>query len=1082
MDILAYKLAPPRLGSLVHRPRLTKKLSRVSGKRLILVTAGAGYGKTTLLAQTLTRPDVGSGHSALVWYRLDRFDRDMVTFMRYLTAGLETAFPGFTKKLREKDVRSSAGVETGAALMPFIQALESLPDRETFIVLDDCHLLGRTTDHSNGFPAMSDVHACLDFLLKRLPDHVRLVLISRTEPPLKLSTLRVRRQVLEIHEPDLTFTPEETASLFSRIHGRDLTATDLAALQRQTDGWAAGLVLFAASLRGTGDQGLPPVPCIMEAGATRHHIFTFLEENLFDTQPEHLKAFMFRTALMDPMETRVCDTILGIDNARDCFRQMMGAHLMVVPLDSSETAFQYHPLFRDFLLEKLHTTLTSSRIQGLHLKIAKVLAAGGNSLALIHFIEAAAYDEAVQFLEQCELEFLIQGKIYFVRTCLEKIPKPVIADNPRLLFMEAKQYSYFGRPDKSIACLKAACRIFRQAGSDTHIAKCLVDIGAQYYYTGHIPEARDLMAQVLETARADPGTYILAVTYLTFFCAVLGDLPHARNHESDARAVISGFPEFEQTAARAAIDTSAIYIHYISGDFDKAMALNLDLVARCKADGLEAFLPLAYYHAAATECALGHYHQGLAYAEKGIHAAEKIHLRDSQTGWIYMARSENHLGLGHLDKAATHAETALEIFRQPGNRWGMANALDLRARISLAAGELSSALSRVSRALDTIAGFGLPRTCAIIAITRARALMAAGSFKQARTCLADTRSSLNPFACYLCVSWLLSARCSHVLGEKDTAWKQFQKGLAAARKRHLDRVVLSETGDLIPEMAALTPQSVFSPYLARITNRSGLKGKGLRIKVLGRFRVSAGSRDIAASDWTSSRSLVLFQYLALHRPKGFIPKEVLVEMLWPDQDPHRTGRRFNTAMSQLRKILEPDLPARAPSAYIHRRKDQYRLCLGPGGKLDIETFRDLGGQALKMEKKDPRVAVALGRKAVALYTGPLLEEVRYQEWCTRLKEEETARFCRICRMLIHLSRDAGDLSSGILFAEKYLWADPYDESIYQNLIHFLLETGQTGRARAAITACRQRMAELDCPLSPSIQTLEKKISAASVQI
>ncbi len=85
--------------------------------------------------------------------------------------------------------------------------------------------------------------------MKRLPDHVRLVLISRTEPPLKLSTLRVRQQILEIHEPDLTFTPEEIAALFSRVHGRNLTATDLAALHRQTGGWAAGLVLFAAALR-----------------------------------------------------------------------------------------------------------------------------------------------------------------------------------------------------------------------------------------------------------------------------------------------------------------------------------------------------------------------------------------------------------------------------------------------------------------------------------------------------------------------------------------------------------------------------------------------------------------------------------------------------------------------------------------------------------------------------------------------------------------------------------------------------------------------------------------------------------------
>ncbi len=114
---------------------------------------------------------------------------------------------------------------------------------------------------------------------------------------------------------------------------------------------------------------------------------------------------MVKTALMDPMETQVCDTVLEIDDSRECFRQMMGAHLMVVPMGSKETAFQYHHLFRDFLLEKRHLTLSSSRILDLHLKIAKVLAARGNSLALVHFIEATAYDDAVQFLENLSWSF-----------------------------------------------------------------------------------------------------------------------------------------------------------------------------------------------------------------------------------------------------------------------------------------------------------------------------------------------------------------------------------------------------------------------------------------------------------------------------------------------------------------------------------------------------------------------------------------------------------------------------------------------------------------------------------------------------
>jgi ATP/maltotriose-dependent transcriptional regulator MalT/DNA-binding SARP family transcriptional activator len=1079
MDILELKLVLPHLGKLLHRPRLAEKLSDLSGKRLVLVTAGAGYGKTTLVAQTLAQTLAGPGDRAVVWYRLDRFDRDVATFMGHLAHGLEKVFPGFIRNFPGNLFDTGSVEQTETGLLGFLMALEALADRETVIVLDDYYLLGRSGEDEPALSTQPDVHACLDFILERLPAHVRLVLISRMEPPLQLSTLRVRQQILEIHEPDLGFTREETASFFSQIHGRGLKENELAVLHRQIGGWAAGLVLLAAALKGAADPLL--VHRIMETGGTRHHIFNFLEENLFQIQSADMQAFMIKTALMDPMETRICDRVLGIDDSRNRFLQMMEAHLMVFSMNDRETAFHYHHLFRDFLLEKSRLILSASEIHGLHLDIAGCLEAEKNSLALIHYIEAGAYDDAVRLLEAFELEFLIQGKIFFVRTCLEKIPKQVIAGNPRLLFMEAKQYSYFGRPDKSIACLTAACRIFRQAHSDLHLAKCLVDLGAQYYYTGHIPEARNLMVQVLDTARTEPGTYILAITYLTFFCAVLGNISEARAYESEARVVIAGFPAFEQTAALAAIDTSTTYIHYIQGNFEKSMALNLDLLARCEAVGLEAFLPLAYYHAAATDGILGNYQQGVAYAEKGIWAAEKIHLRDSQKGWIYMALSENHLGLGHVDVAGSHAQSALDIFRQPGNRWGMANAQDLLARISLARKDALAAHSLITRALDTIAGYGLPMTEAIITLTRARILIAAGSFKEARTCLVRDRRYLKVFAYYLCISWLLGARCCHALGQKEKAWKQFQKALAIARKKNLDRFVLSEAGDLVRSEAFYNPHSVFSEYLARLRARPGTSRTGLCVQVLGRFRVFAGPREIAASDWTSSKSLILFQYLLLQQSRGFVPKDVLVEMLWQNQDPDKAGKRFNTAMSQLRKILEPDLPARFPSTYVHRKKDCYRLSLGPRGCLDLTEFQVRAKQALEIKKKDPQAAFDLGREAVSLYSGPLLEEVLYQEWCTRLKEEETARFCSVCRMLVDLSRDSKDLSSGIVFAEKFLWADPYDEPMYHRLISFFLETGQTGQARKTLQACQQRMEELGCPLSLRTRALYKKISEKSIQ-
>lgn len=1071
MDMLESKLVTPHLGNVLQRPRLTRKLENLEGKRLILVTAGAGYGKTTMAALALADPS--SRNRALVWYRLDRFDRDITTFTRHLIRGLEKNYPGIEDALFENGYGAGFTDEPESRLLGLVKALESRTDKELFIVLDDYHLLG--TPGKNEPPAFLSIHWCMEFLLKRLPGHVRFVLMSRTDPPLKLSSLRVRQQILEIHESDLLFSPDETAALFSRIHNQVPEAKLLSALHNQTGGWVAGLILFGAALEKQGRALI--CPGAMDTGMSKYHMFDFLEENLFATQAPDMQQFMARVALMDPMDTTICDPIFGCNDSKIRFDRMMAAHLMVFPMDEEKTVFHYHHLFRDFLLKKLYQTHSESQIKQFHLDIAGLMEARQNAMALVHYIEAQAYDEAVRFMTALELEFLVQGKIRFVRACLEKIPKQIIAANPSLLFMEAKQYSYFGQPDKSIACLTAACRILRQANQDVYVAKCLVDLGAQYYYTGHIPEARELMRQVLDEARADPVTYILAITYLSFFCAVLGDLYDAHAYERQARAVIESFPEFEKTAALAAMDISRAYILYIQGDFEKSMEVNLNLISRCKSKGLEAFLPLAYYHSSATDCLLGNYETGLAFAQKGIQVAEKIHLRDSQNGWLFLSRAENHLGLGQLDDAQAHAGTAFKIFRQPGNRWGMANALDLMAKISLAANNIADARSQVTRALSIIKGYGLPMSEAIISITHARILAACNAFEDAGACLSRARKHLKPAPWHLCSAWLLGARCCYALGQKEAAWRHFQKGLAIARKKQFDRLVPAEAGGLVQVMARSRPGTIFSSYLKALGSRPepAPARQGLQIRVLGRFRVSVEGREIEHDQWPGAKPFILFQYLAVHQSRGFIPKDVLVEMLWPDQNPDKTGKRFNTAMSQLRKLLEPDLAPRSPSAYIQRKNDHYTLSLGPGGSLDLAEFRTMAGKALGMEKIRPMAAFDLGGKAEQLYTGPFLKDGPYQDWCIRLRDDTRNLYCRLCRMLTVLCREMKDTDSGIIYAQNFLKADPFDESMYRQLICFFLSGGQYGLANKAFLECRKRMEEMDCPLSPQTLDLMKNI-------
>lgn len=1039
-------MTPPQPGHHLHRPRLLHRLDALAGVKAVLVTAGAGYGKTTLVAQALEASD-----AVAVWYRLDEFDADFTTFMTYLSAGLSAKFSEADPAFFHVYTEDFSETVQQDLLLKFARQLEACVDKETIIVLDDFHLIG-TSERGKS------VHQAVSFLLARLPETVHMILISRKDPPIELSTLRVRQQLMEIHEPDLAFTLSETRAFFNDLHNLELDRAVGKTMTKKNQGWAAGLILLAAAMRKSPDLAAE-TPGLLPNGS-RRHIFSFLEENLFAGQPEPLQSFMLQTSLLEIMPLDLCRRVTGMENALACFRQMMSDHLMVFPCDAKETSFCYHHLFRDFLRDKLKETFSQKRIHALHSKIARQMEACDNVKAVWHYIEAGAFDAAARMIQSHGFRFLIRGEIFFVRTCLERIPGKVISETPVLLFMAAKLDSYFGNPHKAIENLKSALIILRRTGGGPQVGTCLVDIGAQYYYTGHIPEARGIMEQVLDEIETDPITYMLALTYLIFFNAVLGDIRRAETYEKEAGQALSRYPEFQRTAAGAAINTSVTSIYYFTGQFERSQKLNRSLLGLCLDQGLDAFLPLLYFHLSVAAAYLGDYREGLEFAEKGILAARKIYLRDSQKGWVYIAWGENSLGCGDLDTAFAKAEKGLEIFRRPGNRWGIGCSLELMARIALAQKKVVRAGAYVAQALEVVDGYGLDVTQGIISVTKARILIAQKRYNEAQPLLENERKSVRTASYHLFFSWLLQARCEMAQGNRQQAMRSFLKCTAIARKRGYGRILEQQGADLLSRTAERGNQEM------SLTVQSGTAGKaGLNIRLLGRFEVYIGHRKIADKAWASSKSLLLFQYLAAHRQKGYIPKEVLLEVLWPNQDPERTGKRFNVAVSRLRKLLEPDLERRSPSAYIRRKKDRYRLSLGPGGTLDLDEFTQKAETALSHGGPSSDPGFASAAEALALFRGAFLETVLYEEWCIRKRDRIAALYRKLLVLAADHCRAQNMLADAVQYAEKLVAADPYNEDVFRRLMALYGECGQTARAVETFEACKEKMARIDCPVS-----------------
>lgn len=357
LTILTTKVYVPRLGAaLVERPRLIAKLDAAwrAGRRLTLVTAPAGFGKTTLVAGWLHGLDQRFG-----WLSLDEGDNDLPVLLAGLIAAVQSAHPGFGEGLAGL-LHGSPPPPPQACLALLVNELAGLAglaglgglaDR-TLLVLDDYHLITNPT-----------IHEFMTGLLERLPDGITLVIATRVTPPLALARLRARQQLVEVRLADLRFTVEEAGALLNERHGLGLAPGQVSALEQRTEGWAAGLQLAALALReaaagdapGTGHSaGEGQRAAFIDSFSGSHEfVVDYLAEEVLSRQPAETQRFLYETAILGRLYGPLCDAVTGQADSAARLAELYQRGLFLLPLDSERRWFRYHHLFRDLLLARL---------------------------------------------------------------------------------------------------------------------------------------------------------------------------------------------------------------------------------------------------------------------------------------------------------------------------------------------------------------------------------------------------------------------------------------------------------------------------------------------------------------------------------------------------------------------------------------------------------------------------------------------------------------------------------------------------------------------------------------------------------
>jgi LuxR family maltose regulon positive regulatory protein len=436
--LIPTKLAVPRPPSSPFvRNQPIGRLERVMRCSLTVVSAPAGFGKTTLLAQWIR-----VARLPVAWVSLDKNDNDAVRFWVYVLAALDRLIPGVLAQVRP--LLSSLGLQQlpEAALSALAVALAAAPD-PTILVLDDYH----TVQANNTL-----IHEALAYLVENLPSQVHIVLVSRADPPLPLARLRVLGTLAELGTSDLRFSSEEVTHFLTQTMGLGLSSDEVAVIDARTEGWVAGLQLAALSLQARKDAA----SWITTFNGGNRYIFDYLTDEVLEHLAPAQQRFLLETSVLNLLTAPLCDAVTGLGNGQEMLQGLEHANLFLVPLDDQRQWYRYHHLFADVLRLRLQQT-QPERVPELYHRASMWCEAHKFWGEAIDYAFAATdFERAAQLVESLAARMLEGGRQATLRRWLDQLPDGVMRMRPHLCVVHAYVLFLIGQLDLFHQSLLAA--------------------------------------------------------------------------------------------------------------------------------------------------------------------------------------------------------------------------------------------------------------------------------------------------------------------------------------------------------------------------------------------------------------------------------------------------------------------------------------------------------------------------------------------------------------------------------------------------------------------------------------------------
>ncbi len=621
--LLATKLYVPQpRPNLVQRTHLIDQLNKGINHKLTLISAPAGFGKTTLISEWISQSEI-----SVVWISLDKGDSDPVHFIHYLIAALQS-FDKNIGKTALSMLQSPQLPPIESIMTNLIKEITDIPN-DFVLVLDDYHSVDA-----------KQVHTAVEFLIDHLPPQMSLVIATRADPPLPLARLRVGNQLTELRANDLSFATKETTTFFNEVMNLDLSSDEIDIFETRTEGWIAGLQLAALSMQTRKD-----IPAFIKtfAGDDRH-IVDYLTEEVLNLQPEPVREFLLQTSILNSLSEPLCDFVTAKKGSQKMLDDLERANLFIVPLDNKRHWYRYHHLFADLLRQRLHQT-QSELVPELNRRASEWYWHNGlGEEAIDHALVAEDFEHAAYLIDEQTDAIWQRGEHTKLRHWLDCLPAELVFSKPQLCILHAWGLFTNGQMGAADRSLKAAEQAL-DTSVDNAIKTSLLE--------------RD---QPSDSDRMELRGRVAAIrAYLAFY---RGDVPGIIQY---SRQALEYLPEQDLTW-RSTVTIVLGDAYSFKGDFVAAYRARLESFEMSKAAGNIYLFLIASLKLAITLRGQGRLQRSIDICQKQLQLANESGWSHTVVvGWLLAIWGEVLAELNDLDGAIHQAKKGTQLAERGGD-------------------------------------------------------------------------------------------------------------------------------------------------------------------------------------------------------------------------------------------------------------------------------------------------------------------------------------------------------------------------------------------------------------------------------